>query len=163
VKQLLAAMFAAGFFALVPAIRADEKNDSPKAEVKGTLMLEGMTYKLENGLAYETTKFDRKRTVVYLSDKPLETTKLKASFKKKGTDEDFFASGPHIRLIFDDKGELIQISLHARGANIILQGDPNIKAEAAIKDGVAKGTAKSVKPDKDYEFLATFDVKLTKP
>jgi hypothetical protein len=161
-RPYIALVFAGMMAAAVPA-RADEKNGLPKADVKGTLVLEGTTYKMANGLAYETTRFDRKQTVVYLSEKALDTAKLKASFKKNGTDADFFASGPHIRLIFDDKGELFQISIHARGANIILQGDPNIKAEAAIKDGVAKGTAKSVKPDKDYEFTATFEIKLMKP
>ncbi len=148
---------------LVGAAKADEKKDTPKTEAKGTLTLGDKTYKLESALAYETTKFGMKRTMIYLTEKPLDTAKLKASFKKKGTDEDFFTFDPNVRLIFDDKGELVQISMHAGGGNIILQGDPNIKAEAAIKDGVAKGMAKSVKPDKDYTFDATFDVKLTKP
>jgi len=143
--------------------RADEKKPDPKPEAKGKLMLDGKAYELKNALAYETTKFDKKRTVVYLSEKPLEMAKLKASFKKKGNDEDFFAFDPHIKLVFDDKADLFQIALYARGANVILQGDPNIKAEAAIKDGKAKGMAKSIKPDKDYEFGATFEVKLTKP
>ena len=66
-------------------------------------------------------------------------------------------------LAFDDKGELFQLALYARGANIILQGDPNIKAEAAVKDGSAKGTAKSAKPDKDYTLEVAFEVKLIKP
>jgi hypothetical protein len=66
-------------------------------------------------------------------------------------------------LVFDENGQLFQLTLYARGANIILQGDPNIKAEAMIKDGAAKGAAKSVKPDKDYEFAAKFEVNLTKP
>ena len=101
--------------------------------------------------------------MIYLSEEPLDTTKFKASFKKKGNDEDFFASAPHIRLLFDESGRLFQLTLYARGANFILQGYPNIKAEATIKDGAAKGTAKSVKPDKDYEFAASFEVKLTKP
>lgn len=142
---------------------ADEKNPAAKADAKCKLTIDGKTYDLKSALAYESTKFDKKRTVIYLSEKPLDTAKLKASLKKKGNDEGFFAFAPHIHLVFDENGQLFQLALYARGANIILQGDPNIKAEATISDGVAKGMAKSVKPDKDYEFAATFEVMLTKP
>ena len=162
-KLLFAALVSAGLLTLASAARADDKKDSPKSEVKGTLTLDGKTYKLESALAYETTKFDKKRTVIYLSEKPLDTAKLKASFKKNGNDEDFFATAPHMMLAFDDKGELFHLALYARGANIIRQGDPNIMAEAAVKDGNAKGMAKSMKPDKDYAFEVTFEVKLMKP
>ena len=37
------------------------------------------------------------------------------------------------------------------------------RREAATKDGITKGMAKSIKPDKEYEFGVTFEVKLTKP
>lgn len=158
-KLLFAALCVAGLLSAPSAARADEK----KGEAKGTFTLDGKTYKLTSALAYATKKFDMTHTVVYLSEKPLDTTKLKASFKKNGTDEDFFASGPHVRLIFDDTGKLFQIGLHAGGGNVILQGDPNIKAEAALKNGAAKGTAKTVKPEKDYELDTTFEVKLMKP
>ena len=161
-KLLIAVLIGIGSM-WVGGARADEKKPGAKTEVQGKLTIDGKTYDLKNALAYETTKFDKKRTVIYLSEKPLDMAKLKASFKKKGNDEDFFAFEPHIRLIFDDNGQLFQLALYARGANIILQGDPNIKAEAAIKEGMAKGSAKSNKPDKDYEFAATFEVKLTKP
>jgi len=161
-KVLIAVVFGIASMGIGTA-RADEKKPEPKPAVMGKLTLDGKAYDLKNALTYETTRFDKKRTVVYLSEKPLDTAKLKASFKKKGNDEDFFPVDPHIKLIFDDKGDLFQITLYARGGNIILQGDPNIKAEAAIKDGMVKGMAKSIKPDKDYEFGATFEVKLTKP
>lgn len=162
-RLLCAGLLSAALIGLVATGRADDKKPEPKPEAKGTLTLNGKTYKLEHALAYETTKFDVKFTTIYLSEKPLDASKLKASFKKKGNDDDFHAFDAHLRLMFDDTGKLFQISMHAGGANIILQGDPNIRAEATIKDGVAKGTAKSVKPDKDYEFEVAFDVKLTKP
>jgi hypothetical protein len=161
-KLLIAVVFGVASMGLSGA-KDDDKKPELKMDAKGKLMLDGKAYDLKNALAYESTKFDKKRTVIYLSEKPLDTAKLKASFKKKGNDEDYFAFDPHIKLIFDDKGDLFQIALYARGANVILQGDPNIKAEAAIKGGVAKGMAKSIKPDKDYEFSVTFEVKLTKP
>jgi len=154
----IAALFAAAFGIVTPA-----PGDEKKAEAKGTLMLDGKNYNLANALAYETTMFDKKWTVIYLSEKPLDTSKLKASFKKKGTDEDFFAVAPHVKLMFDDQGKLFQLALYAAGSNVILQGDPNIKAEATLRDGAAKGMAKTIKPDKDYTFEVTFDVKLIKP
>jgi hypothetical protein len=162
-KPLLIALCLSGLFTVTDAIRADEKKDSPKGEVTGTLILDGKSYKLQSALAYEITKFDVKFTVIYLSEKPLDAGKLKASFKKKGNDEDFHTSDAHVRLMFDDQGKLFQISMHAGGGNVVLQGDPNIKTEFALKDGAAKGTAKSVKPDKDYTLDTTFDAKLIKP
>jgi hypothetical protein len=157
-KLLCAALCLTGFLSVAAIVQADEKK-----EAKGSLTLNDKTCKLEHAFAYETTKFDMKRTVIFLSEKPLDVAKLKASFKKNGNDDDFYTFDPNVILSFDEKGKLVQISMHAKGGNIFLQGDPNIKAEATIKDGVAKGMAKSVKSDKDYTLEATFDVKLTKP
>src|SRR5262245_6508882 len=154
----------ATLLSVVAVARADEK---PGAEVKGTLVMGGNTYKLANALAYETKIGSHQRTVVILSEKPLDTAKLKQSFKKNGNDEDFFASGPHVQLILDDKGGLAQIAIHAAGDNVNLIGDDNIKCDATLKEGRAKGSAGTKKPGKSfsgaYTFEATFDVKLTKP
>src|SRR5262245_3231697 len=158
-KLLIATISAAALAGLLTHTRADEKT----SQTKGTLTMDGKTYKLESALAYEMTKFDKKRTVVYLSEKALDTSKLKESFRKNGNDDDFFVTAPHVGLIFDDKGELFQLFLYARGSNVILQGDPDVKANAAAKDGTVKGAAKLSKPDKDYSFETTFEVKLTKP
>ena len=161
-KLFHAALLTAVLF--VPAAGADDK---PSTEAKGTLTLSGKTYKMASALAYENTVRNRKETVVILSEKPLDVDKLKASFKKNGNDDDFYPFDVHVKLTFDGSGELQQLSVHAAGANIIRSGDPNIKATATIKDGVAKGASGTAKPDKfrdlPFEFEIAFDVKLTKP
>ena len=153
--------------AIVGAVSADEKKDTPKPEAKGALTIGDKTHTFENALAYETKKGTNRRTVVILTEKPLDTAKLKLSFEKNGNDEDFFARVPHVKLSFDDRGGLVQTSIYADGGNIGRSGDPNVKATATIKDGSAKGKAGMLKPDeafgKVFTFEVTFDVKLMTP
>ena len=152
------ASIAIGVFALAAAGELAAQNGVPKTEAKGSLTLGDKTYKLTQGLAYEVTRFKKKQTVVVLSEKVLDTTKLKQSLAKKGNDESFFPFEAHVKLIFDDKGALVQSGIYADGANIISGGDDNLKITAAIKDGVAKGKAGMVKPDTFFKKTFTFDV-----
>jgi hypothetical protein len=165
------ALVATGLLCILSAAagRADDKKDTPKAEAKGTLTLGDKKYTLASALAYVNPHSFGKENIVILSEKPLDTAKLKQSFKKNGNDDDFFPNVPHIKLTFreDDKGKLTQFAFNGGGGVIIRQGDKNIRGELAIKDGAAKGSAGTVKPDKardmKLEFDVTFDVKLTKP
>jgi len=158
-KSLLAALIAAGWFAFVSAGRA---GDAPKSEGRGTLTLGTKTYKLASALAYEQTVFRKKEIAVILSEKPLNTAKLMQSLKKNGNDDDFFPTDVHVKLSFDGQGELLQLSVHAGGLNIIRSGDRNIKASAAVKDGSVKGTAGTKTDeeagDKAFKFDVAFDV-----
>ena len=101
-----------------------------------------------------------KETVVILTEKPLDTAKLKASFKKNGNDDDFFPNADHIKLVFaeNDKGKLTQLAIQSGGGAVIRQGDKNIRAEATVKDGSVQGTAGTVKADKVRDKLFEFDV-----
>jgi hypothetical protein len=160
-KSLLAGLVAAGLLAFVGAGWAGEK-DAPKTEGKGTLTLGGKTYQLANALAYEQTVFRKKEIAVILSEKPLDTAKLLQSLKKNGNDDDFFPTQVHVKLSLDGAGELLQLSVHAGGDNIIRSGDRNIKTSAAVKDGSVKGTAGTKTDDqvrdKTFKFDVTFDV-----
>ena len=161
-KLLLVTMVSTGWLAVIATGTAGGKKDGPKSEATGALTMGDNTYKLAKVLAYEMTRSNRKETVVILSEKPLDTAKLKQSLKKNGTDDDFFPLGAHVKLRFDDKGALAQTAIYADGANIIGSGDDNIKATATIKDGTAKGKAGMDKPAKffkmSYRFQVTFDV-----
>lgn len=167
----LAVCVTAGFavFASMSRVASQDqsKKDDSKKENQGTLTLGEKTYKFASALAYETTISKKKRTVVILSEKPLNTAKLKESFKKNGNDQDFFSFDPNVKLLFDEKQAFLQLVIFADGANINLVGDDNIKATATFKDGTAKGKAGTVKPGKSfnstYQFEVTFDVKLMKP
>lgn len=160
-KSMLAAVAA---MCLLPALPADEAKD----EVKGKLVLGAKTYEFKNVLAYETTKSGKKRTVIMLTEKPVKLEKLKESFKNKGDDSEFFSFDDNLKLIFDEKGELLQMVIFADpGKNINNIGDENVKADVKFADSRATGTAKMTKADKafgeEYHFDVTFKVKLWKP
>ena len=170
-KLQIAALLTAGLMSLLAlaAGRADDKKDPPKAEAKGTLTLGDKKYTLASALVYVNPHSFGKETVVILSEKPVDIAKLKQSFKKNGTDDDFFPNGDHIKLTFreDDKGKLTQFAFNGGGGAVIRQGDKNIKGEVTLKDGTAKGSSGTIKADKvrdmKFEFDVTFEVKLTKP
>lgn len=134
----------------------------PKAKVKGTLTLDGTTYRLTSAIAYEQTVFKKKETVILLSEKAVNTTKLMQSLKKNGNDDDFFPTEVHMKLNIDGAGALLQLSVHAGGANIIRSGDRNVVTKATLQGGTAKG-AVSMKNadtfrDKPFTFEAEFEV-----
>src|SRR5262249_13350553 len=134
-------------------VRSDEK---PAAT--GSLKLGDKTYKMENAVAFDSKRGDKKRTVVLLSEKPADLAKLKKSLKAKGNDDDYFLFEPHLKLIFDEKGALFQVVIFADGANINEIQSANFKATLAVKDGVASGKGNQVKPDKFFGKEFTFDV-----
>jgi hypothetical protein len=158
-----------GLLSLVAPGGADDKKDVPKAAAKGTLTLGEKKYTLAHAIAYVNPHSFGKETIIILTEKPLDTAKLTQSFKKKGNDDDFFPFEDHIKLTFreDDKGQITQFAFNGGGGAVIRQGDKNIKGEAAVKDGSAKGKAGTIKADKvrdkTFEFDLAFDVKLTKP
>ena len=161
-RLLFAAICTAVLLSLAGPSEAGGKKDESKTEAKGSLTLNGTTYKLASALAYEQTVFRKKETVVILSEKRLDTAKLKQSLQKNGNDDDFFPTAPHVKLAFDQAGELLQLSIHGGGANIIRSGDPNVKTTVTLKDGAAKGTAGTQKPDtfrnQPLQFDVTFEV-----
>ena len=144
------------------------KAAEPKASAAtatGFLKAGGTKYSLANALAYNKKVSGKTRTVVYLTEKPLDTAKLKKSFKQHGDDQDFFVFDPHVQLIFDDKGALFQVVMYAEGKTINLIGDDTIKASAKIADDKVVGKGLTEKPAKafseTFEFDLTFDVALT--
>jgi len=158
-RRLLAVLGACTMLAFGSTALSGEKKPN-----QGTLEVAGKTYRLASALAYEQKAFNRPEIVIILSEKPLDTAKLKQSFKKNGNDDDFFPTEPHVKLSFDDRGGLLQLTIVAGGANIIRSGDPNVKADATIQDGHAQGTAGMKKPDtfrdRPLSFEAAFDVAL---
>lgn len=153
--------------ALTAPAAADDKKGDAKKPVTGTLSMGDKTYKLQSGVAFETTFSNKKRTAVLLSEQPADLAKLKASLKKNGNDDDYFFTKPNVKLIFDDKGELAQLVIYVDGANINLIGSDKVKASATVKDGAVKGKGGMEKPDKffgmEYTFTVEFDVKIMKP
>ena len=111
---------------------ADDKKDGPKKAVSGTLTMGENTYKLESAVAFEMTYTNKKSTAVMFSEKTADLAKLKASLKKNGNDEDYFLTKPHVKLIFNEKGEFHQLVIYADGANVNSIGSDNVKVTATI-------------------------------
>ena len=156
--KLFLTLVTAAFLGLVGDGRAGE----PKSKAKGTLTLDGTTYRLANALAYEQTVFNKKETVVLLSEKPIDTAKLVQSLKKNSNDDDFNPVVPYVKLSLDGAGQLLQLHVYAGGANIIRSGDRNVVTKATIQGGMAKGTAGMKNADtfrdKPFSFDSEFEV-----
>jgi Bacterial pre-peptidase C-terminal domain len=158
-RWLITACCTVGVLALAGVAMPGEK----KSEAKGTLTLGGKTYQLASALAYEQTVFKKKEIAIVLSEKPLDTAKLRQSLQKHGNDDDFFPTEAHVKLSCDGGGGLLQLSIHVGGANIIRSGDPNIKTKVTIQDGTVKGTAGMQKPDEFRNMPLQFDVAFEVP
>src|SRR5262245_2512181 len=148
-----------GLLTLAVSARADE--------TKGSLTVDSKKYTLASAVAYNKKISGKTRTVVYLTEKPPDTTKLKASLKKNGNDDDFFVFEPHVELIFDDKGALFQTVLYAEGKTVNEIGSDDIKGSAKLADDKVNGKGNTEKPIMAFggsmAFEATFTVTLTAP
>src|SRR5688572_3668239 len=122
-KRLMTALGLLVFLAIAGAVWSGEKTTN-----QGTLTINGQTYKLASALAYAQKIRNKPEVVVVLSEKPLDTAKLKKSFEKNGNDDDYFPVERHVKLTFDDRGELLQLTIVAGGATILRSGDPNVKS-----------------------------------
>src|SRR5438105_287137 len=98
--RLSIALLTAGLLALFANGKATAQNAESKTEAKGTLTLGNAAYKFSRALAYETVRNRKKQTVVIVSEKALDTTKLKQLLSKKGSDEEFFPFDAHVKLRF---------------------------------------------------------------
>ena len=167
----LAALAAIGL--LSPAMAADEKTPAAKAQVKGSFTMNGATYRMANAVAYTMTVDEKKRTVIVLSDKPLDAAQLKASLKKHGTAEEFDPKVNYVELTFDDKGAFQKIWMQTQDAGIrhLPAGDiKDHKGSATTSDSGVKGSAVTLGKENRkainghlYQFDLDFNVPLTKP
>src|SRR5262245_5411687 len=162
----------AGIALLVGTLPAADKKPPANAAVKATMMFDGVTYRLVNALAWSMTTDEQKRTVVVLSEKPLNAAQLRASLKKNGNADDFDPPHPRLELVFDEKGMFHHMWIQTQDGGIrnLPAGDiKDHKANVTISDSEAKGTVATAKEmfesltKHKYSFEVTFDLKLTKP
>lgn len=136
--------------------------DAPKLANGGKLTLGDMTSKLANVVAYEAKSFDEKQTVVFITEKPINLAKLKASLAKDGTDDGLFEFQPQVRLKIDAYDNVANMSLWIDGTSV--SGNSDVDGNIVIEDGRVRGTAKLAKPGeffgKKYTFEVTFDTEL---
>lgn len=139
---------------------AKRLTNAKKLANSGKLTMGTTTYQLPNVVAYEVKVFDEKRTAIFVSEKPIDMNKLKASLKNDGTDDGLFEFQPQVRLQIDSADSIKQMNLWADNASVSSNAD--LAGDVVIEDGRARGTVKLSKPGefagKTYTFDVTFDV-----
>lgn len=141
---------------------AKRLTDAPKLDNAGKLTMGAMTSKLANVVAYEVKSSDGNQTVVFITEKPINLAKLKASLAKDGSDDGLFEFQPQVRLKIDAYDRVTGMSLWIDGTSV--SGNADVDGNVVIEDGRARGTAKLAKPGeffgKNYTFEVTFDTEV---
>jgi hypothetical protein len=134
----------------------------PKLENGGELTLGKGQWKLAHVVAYEAKMFDEVVTKVFISQKPINMAKLKASLAKDGTDDGVFETQPQVVLQIDDNDSVKQAAIWSDNASISSNAD--LEGDATVADGRVRGTAKLSEPGeffgKKYDFHVSFDVEV---
>lgn len=135
-----------------------------KLENGGQLTLGQGQWKLGHVVAYEAKVFDEVVTKVFVSQKPINMAKLKASLAKDGTDDGIFETQPQVVLQIDDNDALTQAAIWADNASISSNAD--LEGDVTVNEGRVRGTAKLAEPGeffgKKYDFSLSFDMEVIK-
>lgn len=107
---------------------------------KGTLEIDGKTYKLQYAVAYAVRVFDKDAVAVIFSEVGIPVDKLRASLRESGNDDKFFHFKPHMTVTFDKSGEPMFCNGYADNNSISVSG-PKLTGKLAVKDGRARGDA----------------------
>lgn len=130
-----------------------------KLENVGELKIGTSKWKLSHVVAYETKFLDEVVTKVFVSEKPIDLEKLKASLAKDGTDDGLSEFQPQMVLSINDNDLFQQVAIYADGVS--LNTNENLEGDVVITNGRVRGTAMLSKPDeafgKEYMFKASFD------
>ncbi len=116
---------------------------------------------LKHVLAYEAIQQGRWVTRIVATDKPIKQSSLLTLLLKTGHDEGFNLPQPHVRVELDDHDKPNSMSLRANDTPGGV-GSSDMKGEAIVEDGRARGSFKLAKPgeffDKTYDGEISFDV-----
>lgn len=143
-----------------PVTVAEQKQTGTKLTINDTV------YKLEYGVAFESTQNDRSTTEVLLTEKPIAVDRIIAALKL-GKEPDVAGFQRHLKFRFDDEGKLSYLFMYADGLSINRGGTVGpdfMDAEIVVKDGRARGKGVMKAPEKffdqHYRIEATFDAKM---
>jgi hypothetical protein len=130
----------------------------------GALWIDDRPYKLRDVVAYRTTFFDDPVTVLLFTERKVtdgQLGKLKTMLAAGGDDE-FFISGPNLKLTVGESGELV--SLFAWAENLSINGSEGAQLTMTRSGDRLRGTAAMAEPgeifDSTYRFEVEFDTEL---
>lgn len=123
----------------------------------GTLKVGDKTYTLKNIVAYEIDYYGDRMVRIYLSEKPANMAKLKASLLHKNNDDEFNEFQPQIRLNVTPEGTIVGYDLWAD--NLSVSGNGSLEGTAELKDGRITGSAKLTEEGEAGDRKYMFDFK----
>lgn len=131
----------------------------------GVLRIDDHAYALSHAVAYKIEFFDEPATAVLLMTRPLDDSmkqSLRKAIARDGNDDAFFPRGVHLKLTFDEMGEIVSVYAWAENNSISTN---TVAAEAAITDDRVTGIAGMLEPgtlaeDSTYQFNVAFDAEL---
>lgn len=146
-----------------PAAKAATKAMATGKESSvGTLKVGDKTYTLKNIVAYEIDYYGDRKIRVYLSEKPANMAKLKASLLHENNDNEFNEFQPQVRLIVNPEGSVESYELWAD--NLSVSGNGSLEGTAELKDGRITGSAKLTEEgeagDRKYTFEFKFEANI---
>ena len=160
-RQITRLLLAVSLLGLANQLIAQDVEKKPATAAakpgEGTLVIRGMSYKLEHVVAYESKVFDDYLISVTLADKPLPMEKIKTALRDgKGTDDKIFLFQPHTKITFGKDGKPMFSNSYADNASLSVSG--SLKGELKVKDGRVIGNA-SMKTGDEDKGISSFDVR----
>ena len=139
--------------------------NAPKLENKGTIVMAGKNTPLPNVVAYQQTQGSEKVTCVLLTEKAIDSSKIKASLEKSGEiDLSVIGFQPQIEFKINANDEVQSVSFYCDGASLSLSGTDKLDSTIQTEGARVRGTTKLKTPQdffgKKIEFQASFDTKL---
>lgn len=122
----------------------------------GSVTVGDKTFKLAHAIAYEVNVDGERRTVVMLSQKPINRNKLDALLKKSGNDESYFEPQAHVRILINDEDKVVSTSLWAD--DVSSSGNSELKGSVLVEEGRARGTLTPAAPRKFFDRVITFEL-----
>lgn len=140
----------------------------PQAEQKlaaASLWVGAKQHKLGYGVAYEIDRDGSTGLEVLLAVKPVSGDKLAALINAGKDGGDAAGFDPHLKLRFNDKGQLEYLFFYADGLSINRGGlsEDVVQAEITLADGRARGKAVMEKPEKIFDDEFRFDAAIDVP
>jgi hypothetical protein len=145
-----------------PGARADEPAKTvviPGGKTcQGTLQIRGITYKLDQAVAYSSIVLDENCINVMLSSAAIPVDKLKDALND-GNDDKFIFFKPNVKITFSKDGKVRFFNAYGDGGSVSASG-PDLKGQLVVKDGRVNGSCTYTPEDKKSGFDAQFDLAL---
>jgi hypothetical protein len=139
----------------------------PKLPSEGTVVMDGVTFKLPSVIAYEVFENGQWSTKIVATQKSVNQQSLLAKLKKTGTDKDADGSPivwpqPYLQVVLDQDDGPSRLDLQADKTPGGESGDA-LSGAALVEDARARGTVKLKKPGSFFKKVYTAEISFDVP